>query len=515
MNNYDEQNRANGIGGSDGIDERQNDSAVNDTEKRAENTSSENQGGGASYSYRSGEYSYSSKESIPESKYVYGASSSQGNYSSSASDDKELTNQKKKKLKREKKRSSARRGGLIALIVVASVLLSAVAGFGGAMLANSIFNDDVPPIEELPQNSGNGIGEQDGDKDAQSQGGTNNEPVIIIKDNEITKVETVSGSIGDGDLTLTEVVTLVKDSVVEIFTEVSVYNGRYVQSGAGSGVIIGTTSSGNDVYVVTNNHVIEGADTITVRLANGNEYKAELRGTDATSDIAVLKMTVEEKVTVAEMGCSANLMVGEDVVVIGNPLGELGGSVTNGIISALARAIDIDGVTMTLLQTNAAVNPGNSGGGLFNMKGQLVGIVNAKTTGSNIDNIGFAIPSDTAYDIIHELITYGYVTGRVDMGLTLIDITDTYTAWYYGVSTLGVYVYDSKYSDEIQPGDRIVAVNGVEVSTAGDISGEVSALSVGDTVTLRISRKGKQYDINLKLREYVPSSVSEGQTKEN
>jgi len=517
MNNYDEHDRTNENSGSDGIENRPNNAAANEKEDlySAGASSDSTDTGSASYSYRSGEYSYSSKDSIPDSKYVYGAGASNKSYSSesfnsgfTAADSKT----KKKKIKKARRASSGGRVGLIALLIVAAVLLSAVAGFGGAMLAQSFFNDDEPPVEIPPENSGDTAISDGGDE---VQNPSENEgSVIIVKDNNVTKVETVMGNIGDEDLTLTEVVTLVKDSVVEIFTEVSVYNGRYVQSGAGSGVIIGTNSVGGEAYVVTNNHVIEDADTITVRLANGNEYTATLRGTDATSDLAVLKIKVEENVTVAEIGCSANLMVGEDVVVIGNPLGELGGSVTNGIISALARAIDIDGVTMTLLQTNAAVNPGNSGGGLFNMKGQLVGIVNAKSSGSNIDNIGFAIPSDTAYDIIYELITYGYVTGRVDAGLTLIDITDTYTAWYYGVSTLGVYVYDSKYTDEIQSGDRIVSVNGVEVSTAGDINGEISGLSVGDTVVLRISRKGKQFDVNLTLREYVPTSVSEVETKE-
>lgn len=505
MNNYDEHDRTNANSSSDGIENKTDSAAVNE-EKDVYSVNGENKS--ASYSYRSGEYSYSSKNEIPNSKYVYG--SKEPNDSSSG-ESPELAPISTKGSRKPPKKRSGISGGIIALVIVAAVLLSAVAGFGGAMLAGILFDDDTPPVEISPENDGNNT---DNNNDIQTPPETDSGSVIIVKDNEITKVETITGNVGDDDLTLTDVVTLVKDSVVEIFTEVSVYNGRYVQSGAGSGVIIGTNSVGGEAYVVTNNHVIQDADTITVRLANGNEYTATLRGADATSDLAVLKIKVEENVTVAEIGCSANLMVGDDVVVIGNPLGKLGGSVTNGIISALARAIDIDGTTMTLLQTNAAVNPGNSGGGLFNMKGQLVGIVNAKSSGSNIDNIGFAIPSDTAYDIIYELITYGYVTGRVDPGLTLIDITDTYTAWYYGVSALGVYVYDSKYSDEIQSGDRIVAVNGVEVDTSGDINGEISGLSVGDTVVLRISRKGKQFDVNLTLREYVPSNISEGQPKE-
>ena len=242
-----------------------------------------------------------------------------------------------------------------------------------------------------------------------------------------------------------------------------------------------------------------------MRFSNGEEYKAKICGTDSNTDVAVVSIDAPEKLTVAELGSSAGLVVGEGVIAIGNPLGELGGTVTNGIVSALAREVEIDGQSMTLLQTNAAVNPGNSGGGLFNMKGELIGVVNAKSGGDNVENIGFAIPIDTAYDIACELITHGYVTGRVDMGLSLVDVVDTYTAWYYGVNSLGVYVYESKYSTDIKSGDRIVSVNGTDVATSADIKSIVSECKVGDVVTVRISRNGKQSDVQLTLREYVPT----------
>ncbi|MBR6602629.1 MAG: trypsin-like peptidase domain-containing protein, partial [Clostridia bacterium] len=245
-------------------------------------------------------------------------------------------------------------------------------------------------------------------------------------------VVTVEGKVGEL-MSKHQVVALVKDSVVEITTE-QVVNGhsfyQYVQSGAGSGVIIA-----KEGHVITNNHVIDGASKITVRLTNGNEYEAKLIGTDASSDIAILKINADEELTVATLGTSAKLSVAEEVIVIGNPLGELGGTVTNGIVSALAREINIDGEKMTLIQTNAAVNPGNSGGGMFNLYGELVGIVNAKSSGSDVEGLGFAIPIDTAYDIVLQLMDYGYVRGRVDHGLELIDIGDLFTAASYRVST--------------------------------------------------------------------------------
>ncbi len=319
-------------------------------------------------------------------------------------------------------------------------------------------------------------------------------------------VVTVEGKVGEL-MSKHQVVALVKDSVVEITTE-KVVNGhsfyQYVQSGAGSGVIIA-----KEGHVITNNHVIAGASKITVRLTNGNEYEAKLIGTDASSDIAILKIKPEEELTVATLGTSAKLSVAEEVIVIGNPLGELGGTVTNGIVSALAREINIDGEKMTLIQTNAAVNPGNSGGGMFNLYGELVGIVNAKSSGSDVEGLGFAIPIDTAYDIVLQLMDYGYVRGRVDHGLELIDIGDLFTAASYRVSSLGVYVYESKYTDEIKNGDRIVSINGKEVSTSAGVKEALYGCSVGDTVKVTVARNGKFVDADLTLREYIPENANE------
>ena len=319
-------------------------------------------------------------------------------------------------------------------------------------------------------------------------------------------VVTVEGKVGEL-MSKHQAVALVKDSVVEITTE-QVVNGhsfyQYVQSGAGSGVIIA-----KEGHVITNNHVIAGASKITVRLTNGNEYEAKLIGTDASSDIAILKITPEEELTVATLGTSAKLSVAEEVIVIGNPLGELGGTVTNGIVSALAREINIDGEKMTLIQTNAAVNPGNSGGGMFNLYGELVGIVNAKSSGSDVEGLGFAIPIDTAYDIVLQLMDYGYVRGRVDHGLELIDIGDLFTAASYRVGTLGVYVYESKYTDEIKNGDRIVSINGKEVSTSAGVKEALFGCSFGDTVKVTVARGGRFVDAELSLREYIPKNADE------
>lgn len=405
------------------------------------------------------------------------------------------------------KKRLGKRAGFIAAIVAAALLLSVLSALGGAMIARSL---DNPTIDQTqPEGS-----DQNTDlPQTPSEGTPNGEDledntVIIIKNNNSSTVETVTGCVGDDNLKLTDVVELVKDTVVEIFTETSVYSGRYVTSGAGSGVIIGVKKDGRSYYIVTNHHVIENSDKITVRLTNGKEYPAALKGTDAQTDIAVIAITVDESLNKASLGSSGRLKVGEAVISIGNPLGELGGTVTDGIISALSREVEIDGNEMTLLQTSAAVNPGNSGGGLFNMRGELVGIVNAKSSGSNVDNIGFAIPIDTAFAIINELIEHGYVTGRIDTGLTLVDITTDIDVLINKVEGKGVYVKQSLYSDEIKYRDRILSVNGTAVLSSEGFKKLISGYALGETVTIKVSRDGKQIDASLTLREYKPAGLS-------
>ena len=285
------------------------------------------------------------------------------------------------------------------------------------------------------------------------------------------------------------------------------YIGQTILTGAGSGVIL--TQSG---YIITNNHVVEGADSINVRLRNGEEYEAKLIGTDSKSDIAVIKIDAEN-LTAAVVGDSSLLQVGELAVAIGNPLGELGGTVTDGIISALDREITIDGVNMTLLQTNAAINPGNSGGGLFNGRGELIGIVNAKSSGTDIEGLGFAIPINDAMSVFDDLIEYGYVSGRVDVRMEMLEISHTATAYMYRVSQLGVYVYSVEsgsyaQSAGLKAGDYILSVDGKEISSLADFNSAIDAHSVGEQVEISVLRGKTVHDFTITLTEYVPNAHS-------
>lgn len=330
-----------------------------------------------------------------------------------------------------------------------------------------------------------------------------------------TKLKDEDGDTVKESLTVPQVAALVKNSVVEITTEQIVtgsFMQQYVSEGAGSGVII--TADG---YIVTNNHVIEGATNINVRLADGTEYAAKLIGTDAKSDLAVIKIEATD-LTPAAYGSSSELEVGETVVAVGNPLGELGGTVTSGIISALDREITIDNTTMSLLQTDTAINPGNSGGGMFNTSGQLVGIVNAKSAGEEIEGLGFAIPIDTAAKVVEDLISHGYVTGRVDPGFTFVEVNDAMTAMMYRVSDMGLYVSAvSNGSDAakagFQSGDYVISMDGTKVSSAAEANAIIDAKSVGDTLTVVIKRSGTEQTITMTLSEYIPSGNTTTQTQ--
>lgn len=301
---------------------------------------------------------------------------------------------------------------------------------------------------------------------------------------------------------LADMVDEASPSVVEVYTEtkqVSSWFQDYVTEGAGSGVILS-----EDGYIVTNHHVIDGANTIKVRLSGGQSYTASLTGTDEKTDLAVLKISASG-LTAATLADSSSVRVGDFVIAIGNPLGELGGTVTNGIISAKDREITIDGEPMTLLQTSAAVNPGNSGGGLFNLDGELVGVVNAKSSGEDVEGLGFAIPANTVKEITQELIQHGYVTGRPQLGISVAQITKPGMGWQTYYSTPGLYITQSSADNGLKAGDRILQIDGTAIDSAADVSTVLNRHSVGDIVEVVVSRNGRETTVDVKLTEMKPS----------
>ena len=332
--------------------------------------------------------------------------------------------------------------------------------------------------------------------------------------NEISRPESdpsIYGSAGEDAFSVSGVVNKVQDAVVVINVTIkgtSAFGKPITETSAGSGVIISAEG-----YILTCNHVVEEASSVEITLRNGKSYDATLVGSDEASDLAILKISAEEPLTYVEQGHSAHLIAGEQVVSIGNPLGMLGGTVTVGYISATERNIVTnDGTEMTLIQTDAAINSGNSGGGLFNLAGELVGIVNAKYSASGVEGLAFAIPIDSAYPIQLDLMKYGYVRGVIDHGLTLLDVTQENLAQYhywYGIDKIGVYVVESKYAEELMNSDRILSINDIEVETVADVKKVLSTCQVGDILTIVADRKGETVDCVLTLQEYVPDRIKD------
>ena len=323
-----------------------------------------------------------------------------------------------------------------------------------------------------------------------------------------------AASSSGSSLTTEQVADLVSPSVVVITTEQVVYSQwswygqNQVESGAGSGVIISS-----DGYILTCAHVVDGASTITVTIGD-KDYTATLGGEETTSDIAVIKIDADG-LTPATVGNSDSLKVGQSVMAVGNPLGELGGTVTGGMISALNRSVTIQGSssvnTMSLIQMDASVSPGNSGGGLFNMNGELVGIVNAKSSSSDAEGLGFAIPINDAIKVAQELLENGYVTGRPYLGITYLAVTDAQTASQLGVNAYGVYVVEVVKGGPaekagLQAGDRIVSVDGTEIASKDDLGTLMQKHAAGDTLSITIAREGQMQTVNVTLGEKTASN---------
>ncbi|MCL2579876.1 MAG: trypsin-like peptidase domain-containing protein [Oscillospiraceae bacterium] len=294
-------------------------------------------------------------------------------------------------------------------------------------------------------------------------------------------------------------------SVVEITvnTQVRGFFGMRESEGAGSGVILS-----QDGYIVTNYHVIESGGEIVVRTEDGAEFEAEIIGVDPQTDLAVIKIEASSLPPV-EIADSDAVRVGQLAVAIGNPLGTLGGTVTHGIVSAMDREITIDGQQMRLMQTSAAVNPGNSGGGLFDANGHMIGVVNAKGGGVNIEGLGFAIPSNIVRQVTRDLIAVGYVTGRPELGVSLVQADTPQAAAYHRFFGTGVFVHSVIRENGLMAGDRIVAIRGEEVTQTTQVSEAVQASQVGDVIPMTVERDGEIIEVDALVGEHIPESVRE------
>ncbi len=294
------------------------------------------------------------------------------------------------------------------------------------------------------------------------------------------------------------------NSTVGIKTSITTnYFGYTTQSAAsGSGFIIS-----KDGYIVTNYHVIEGADSVKVSCYDGSEYDAEIVGTDQSNDIAVLKIEATGLEPVV-LGSSSDLSIGDNVVAIGNPLGELTFSLTSGVVSALDRTITTEkNTTMNLIQTDCSINSGNSGGALFNMYGEVVGITNAKYSSNgiseaSIDNIAFAIPIDNVRSIINSIIENGYVM-KPYIGVSLKDVSADSQAAGIPKGAQVEIVNEGQPAEKagIQVGDVITALNGEAMESSKDLVAAIKNFKSGDEITLTVYRKGETLEIPVTVSE--------------
>lgn len=299
-----------------------------------------------------------------------------------------------------------------------------------------------------------------------------------------------------------EIIAQNENAVVEIRTESVARDSwlqNYVTQGAGSGVIVDTKG-----YILTCNHVIEDASKITVTLKDGTELEASVVGTDSQNDVAVLKINAKN-LTAAVYGDSSKLQVGDMVVAIGNPLGELGGSASSGIISALDRTVTIENKEMSLLQTDTSINPGNSGGGLFDQYGNLIGIVVAKSSGSDVEGLGFAIPITKAAEIAKDLIENGHVTGRAAFGVQIVDASNAQIAMQNGLRMTGVYISEVTGSEArdagFEAGDMFYYVDDTRIESSADLSSVLNNHKPGDKVKVTVIRDNQTVELTATLTE--------------
>ena len=341
-------------------------------------------------------------------------------------------------------------------------------------------------------------------------GSGNKDKVIASLQEGSSNTSGAKNTVNTGDeLTTVEISKKVGPAVVGIVSTIqggmSIFGTATTSEGSGSGIIIS-----DDGYIVTNNHVISDASSVKVTLNTGTEYDAKIIGSDSKTDLAVIKIQPTETLTVAELGDSSKVEVGERAIAIGNPLGmEFFGSTTQGIISAINRTITVENRTMNVLQTDAAINEGNSGGALVNAYGQVIGINAVKIASSSVEGMGFAIPISEAKPVIEDLIQYGYVKGRPVMGISGRDVTEYMSkrqSWPMGVQVMATQEGSGAEIAGLEQGDIITKVDGKEVKSMDELNKIKNTHKPGETMTLEVYKysTGLNATVTVKLTEEKP-----------
>lgn len=342
--------------------------------------------------------------------------------------------------------------------------------------------------------------------------GINKNAIVENMNSAMNKVGTegATQTVNKGpELSTVDISKKVGPSVVGITSQIqsamSIFGTTTTSEGSGSGIIISS-----DGYVVTNNHVVDGASKVTVTLNTGSEYDAKIIGKDEKTDLAVIKFEPKEAITVAELGDSTKVEVGEKAVAIGNPLGmEFFGSTTQGIISAVNRTISVENRTMNVIQTDAAINAGNSGGALVNAYGQVIGINTVKISASTVEGMGFAIPISEATPIVSDLMQYGYVKGRPVIGISSRDVTEYMSArqgWPTGVQVMQVQQGSGAEIAGLEQGDIIMKADDKAVKNVDELNKIKDTHKPGEFLKLEVYKysTGLNQKVSVKLSEERP-----------
>ena len=389
------------------------------------------------------------------------------------------------------------RSGLVAVLLIIVIFLAGITSFLGILNIKlfSALNSQPDNTVSLSLQAGS-----DTTAPTDSKVIGNNTPNVPRQDVTIQIVqapEAVDNISQSGGLSLQDIYADCINSVVSITCSSS--------SGSSSGTGVVLAANG---YIVTNYHVVENAKAITVQLSDDRQFRASLVGGDKTSDLAVLYVDAQD-LNPAQFGDSEDLRVGDAVCAIGDPLGaELRGTMTNGIVSAINRDITTNGRTMTLIQTNAALNSGNSGGPLINCYGQVIGINTMKIgdymSSAGVEGLGFAIPSTTVVDVVSQLIDQGYVSGRPWLGFTGEPVSSLYQ--YYYRLPAGMFITEVTPGSNadlqgLESGDILISLDGKTVTTAEELTTDLYSYEVGDTIEAVIYRNKKQHTITLTVEE--------------
>ena len=394
-----------------------------------------------------------------------------------------------------------RRSVGMAVLFACTAMAVVIGLFAGVLIVNRTFNRSSAAAE-LPEQTATAV-------PALTAAPASEEGTSSLNLTHADGTQTSTGFAYDGQYTRAQVVEMCAPSVVGIdavFEQTVSYWGRaqtYEVPGSGSGVILT-----EDGYIATCAHVVDGAKSVKVTLNDDTSYDATIVGADTRNDVAIIKIEATGLIP-ASLGDSEMLTVGEDVIAIGNPLGELRGTATGGIISAVRRTVEVEGNAMELVQTDAAISPGNSGGGLFNASGKLVGIVNAKVSDSNAEGLGFAIPVNNVLNEINDLLHYGYVTGRAYLGVYTqnVSLRSDY-GYFFSSGTPCVQIADvvkDSAADQagLKAGDLILAVGERTITSNSDLTDAIAQYNAGDTVTFTIQRDGSRREVPVTFGEYA------------